>query len=73
MSIDIHTDVVQDTQTMAKSRTVQITVKVDKALLLRADKLTPKLSAERGVEASRSDVLRSALIAGLIALEGAVS
>jgi hypothetical protein len=56
---------------MAKSKTVQITVKVDATLLVRADKLVPHVSTERGVAVTRTDVFRSAIVAGLAALERA--
>ena len=48
---------------------VQITVKLDAALLERADALIDVVSDELGVVAKRADVLRLALVRGLRALE----
>lgn len=53
----------------ASDVSVQITVRVDPALLDRADTLRDSVTARNGIPAARADVWREALVKGLAVLE----
>jgi predicted DNA-binding protein len=54
---------------MKKPKTIQISFRVDSALVARLEKLRRHLTYIRGKSASRADVIREALVHGIEKLE----